>query len=147
MVTLKPPFGRMCFTFFQTPASTSKPFPKKELSSGPVIFAELLAFQKCMCPQTSSKSTWSLVVALHFPGHIGYVHPKKLAWSLKTAPWKRRNIYKPPIFGFQPLFFGGVRLWSIDTLNPIGKVYAASGFTERKPLAFSLIMERWKKMG
>ena len=34
-------------------------------------------------------------------------NPKTNGWNLKKAPWKRRNIYKPPIFGFQPLVFGG----------------------------------------
>ena len=26
--------------------------------------------------------------------------PKTAPWNLKKAPWKRLNIYKPPIFGF-----------------------------------------------
>ena len=28
------------------------------------------------------------------------LHPQKLTWNLKLPPWKRRNIYKPPIFAF-----------------------------------------------
>ncbi len=34
------------------------------------------------------------------------VHPRKLTWNLKIHPWKRRNIYKPPIFGFHVGFRG-----------------------------------------
>ena len=35
------------------------------------------------------------------------LHPRKLTWNLKIWPWKRRNIYKPPIFGFHVSFQGG----------------------------------------
>ena len=38
------------------------------------------------------------------------VHPRKQTWNLKTPPWKRRNIYKPPIFGFH-VCFRGCTLW------------------------------------
>ena len=30
--------------------------------------------------------------------------PAKLTWKLKKAPWKKRNIYKPSIFGFHVSF-------------------------------------------
>ncbi len=34
------------------------------------------------------------------------LHPRKLRWNLKIPPWKRRNIYKPPILGFHVSFQG-----------------------------------------
>ena len=36
------------------------------------------------------------------------LHPQRLTWSLKTPPWKRKNLYKPPIFGGS-MFVIGVR--------------------------------------
>ena len=36
-----------------------------------------------------------------------YVHLRNLAWNQTSPAWKRRNIYKPPVFGFHFLFFGG----------------------------------------
>ena len=47
-----------------------------------------------------------------FPAHkflqgwTGFVHPRQLTWNLKIPPWKRRNIYKPPILGFHVNFRG-----------------------------------------
>ena len=34
------------------------------------------------------------------------IHPWKLTWNLKISLWKRRNIDKPPIFGFHVSFWG-----------------------------------------
>ena len=34
------------------------------------------------------------------------VHPRKLTWNLKISTWKRRNIDKPPLFGFHVSFRG-----------------------------------------
>ena len=34
------------------------------------------------------------------------VNPWKWTWNPKIPPWKRRNIYKPPIFGFHVNFSG-----------------------------------------
>ena len=41
------------------------------------------------------------------------IHPWKLTRNLKKAPWKRTNIYKPPIFGFFRRFMIGTlkKLW------------------------------------
>ncbi len=35
------------------------------------------------------------------------LHPRKQTWNLKVPPWKRRNIYKPPIVGFHVCFREG----------------------------------------
>ena len=40
------------------------------------------------------------------PGNIHHIHPRKQTWDLKNKPWKRRNIYKPPIIGFHASFQG-----------------------------------------
>ncbi len=34
------------------------------------------------------------------------IHPCKQTWNLKIPPWKRKHIYKPPIFGFHVCFRG-----------------------------------------
>ena len=71
---------------------------------------------------------WSQVLCLWFRGPIlrgellnfRGVNPWKLTRNLKIPPWKRRNIYKPPIFGFhvkvqgcmsQCLFWG--KTWEV----------------------------------
>ena len=33
-----------------------------------------------------------------------YVYTRKQTWNLEIPPWKRRNIYKPSIFGFHVCF-------------------------------------------
>ena len=38
-----------------------------------------------------------------------------LTWNLKIQPWKRRNIYKPPIFGFHVSFWGCS--WKLEMSN------------------------------
>ena len=48
---------------------------------------------------------------------ILYIHPKKQTWNLKTPAWKRRNIYKPPIFGLQYSFFFGCRNSCVQITN------------------------------
>ena len=52
--------------------------------------------------------SWKFRFFYHFGQGPWSIHPWKLTWNLKRTSWKRRNIYKPPIFGFQPLVFGGV---------------------------------------
>ena len=34
------------------------------------------------------------------------IHTRKQTWNLEIPPWKRRNIYKPPSFGFHVCFGG-----------------------------------------
>ena len=46
-------------------------------------------------------TTWE--TAIH---NVIRVHPRKLTWNLKISTWKRRNIDKPPLFGFHVSFRG-----------------------------------------
>lgn len=43
----------------------------------------------------NSKEESSPMICLLF-----LLHPQRLTWSLKSPPWKRKNLYKPPILGF-----------------------------------------------
>ena len=55
------------------------------------------------------------------------VLPRKLTWNLKIPPWKRRNIYKPPILGFH-VSFRGCKDWLVPFLFTIGKLRARRVF-------------------
>ncbi len=67
--------------------------------SGPVLrdlgaqLCDLLSRLEPTSP--GPKPCWSKPCSLHTP-----IHPRKLTWNMKTALWKRNNIYKPSVFGF-----------------------------------------------
>ena len=47
-----------------------------------------------------------------------YVYTRKQTWNLEIPPWKRRNIYKPSIFGFH-VCFGGCILYMCVLPHPV----------------------------
>ena len=57
------------------------------------------------------------------------IHPRKLTWNLKISTWKRRNIYKPPIFGFHVSFRGCITKDTPSPIHPqlVPKLSPASG--------------------
>jgi len=80
--------------------------------------------------QRYRSSIWRRAVMVEAANGALNIHPRKLTWNLKISTWKRRNIYKPPLFGFHVSFRGCNMLilsscFSVDVLKPQAK--AASG--------------------
>ena len=91
----------LCFHFFCGPIWTQVPEQCEGLKSRFLKFSYLWSW---MLKSWANKNT---------------VHPRKLTCNLKITPWKRRNIYKPPIFGFHVGFRGGVVLCSSTRCIPL----------------------------
>ena len=58
-----------------------------------------------------------VIKSVIFQGVFVVKGPRKLTWNLKRTPWKRRNIYKPPIFGFHVSFQGCISSYCNSSLN------------------------------
>ena len=86
--------------------------------------------EKLSNPKFSTDGLHLQIRDLHLHVHAGDVwkqlpvwwifsdHPRKLTWNLEIPPWKRRNVYKPPILGFHDNFRGCISVVKFQMFHP-----------------------------